>query len=328
MALRTLAVNAQMIAGLRDAQVVHSHTWYTNMAGHQAKIMYGAPHVITAHSLELRRPWKAEQLDSGYGVSSWIEDTAYRSADAVIAVSDWMRGDVLACHPFLDPARVFAVRNGIDTEEFHPTEERHALESYGIDPGRPIVLFVGRVSRQKGILPLLAAARWFNRDAQLVLCAGAADTVALADETAHALADLRSDRGAVFWISNLHDSAILRQLFAAATVFVCPSVYEPMGIVNLEAMACGTAVVGAEVGGIPEVVVDGETGLLVPYQADQPDLYISGLSDAVNAVLDDPAWAADLGRAGRKRAEEVFSWAQVARQTVKIYRYVSSEGAR
>lgn len=325
MALRTLSVNAEMTARLSDVHLVHSHTWYTNMAGHLTKTMYGVPHVITAHSLEVRRPWKAEQLDSGYGVSSWIEDTAYRSADAVIAVSEWMRGDVLACNPYLDPQRVFVVRNGIDTEEFHPTEERSALTRYGIQVDRPLVLFVGRVSRQKGILPLLAAAHQFNRDAQFVLCAGAPDTPELAEEVARAIAELRSERDSVLWIPDLHDSSVLRQLYAAATVFVCPSVYEPMGIVNLEAMACGTAVVAAKVGGIPEVVVHGETGVLVPYSDDS---YVGDLAESVNAVLDDPAWAAELGRVGCKRAGEMFSWTDVARRTVDVYRRVLNGDAR
>jgi alpha-maltose-1-phosphate synthase len=323
MALRVLEVNARMAASLGGVDVLHSHTWYTNMAGHFAKTMHGTPHVITAHSLEVRRPWKVEQLDSGYGVSSWIEDVAYRSADAVIAVSEWMRSDVLSCNTFLDPERVFAIRNGIDTTQFFPTSERSALARYGIDPARPIVLFVGRVSRQKGILPLLEAAKSFAPGAQIVLCAGAADTPELAKEAADALAGLRRARDGVFWIPSLHDSAILCQLFAAATVFVCPSVYEPMGIVNLEAMACATAVVASAVGGITEVVVDGETGLLVAYDPDDPAAHVRGLAASVNAVLDDPAWAAQLGLAGRKRAEEEFSWAGVARQTADVYGLVA-----
>lgn len=324
MALRVLAVNAQMVPWLADRQVLHSHTWYANMAGHFAKVMYGIPHVITSHSLEVRRPWKIEQLNSGYGISSWIEDTAYRAADAVIAVSEWMRADVLRCNPFLDPARVHAIRNGIDIDQFYPTKEGGALTGYGIDPDRAIVLFVGRVSRQKGILSLLRAAYGFDPRSQLVVCAGTADTPELAAEAAQALGDLRTVRDDVFWIPSLHDTAILRQLFAAATVFVCPSVYEPMGIVNLEAMACATPVVASEVGGIPEVVVHGETGLLVPYDPDDPEPYVTRLTEAVNAVLNDPAWAAEMGRAGRKRAEEEFSWAGVARQTVDVYRTVAA----
>jgi alpha-maltose-1-phosphate synthase len=326
MALRVLAVNAQMAARLADRQVLHSHTWYTNMAGHFAKVMYGIPHVITSHSLEIRRPWKIEQLDSGYGVSSWIEDTAYRAADAVIAVSEWMRADVLRCNPFLDPERVYAIRNGIDVDRFFPTAERAALIGYGIDPDRPIVLFVGRVSRQKGILSLLRAAYGFDPRAQLVVCAGAADTPELAAETKRALGELRTARD-VFWISGLHDPVVLRQLFAAAKVFVCPSIYEPMGIVNLEAMACGTPVVASAVGGIPEVVVPGETGLLVPYDPADPGSHVAVLTESVNAVLADPEWAAELGRAGRKRVEEEFSWAGVARRTVGVYRTVLADAA-
>ena len=326
MALRVLDVNARMAAALGTVEVLHSHTWYTNMAGHFAKVMYGTPHVITAHSLEVRRPWKIEQLDSGYGVSSWIEDVAYRSADAVIAVSEWMRADVLSCNPYLDPDRVFAIRNGISTDQFYPTRQRDALPGYGIDPERPIVLFVGRVSRQKGILPFLEAARRFDPSAQIVLCAGAPDTPELADEVAASLAGLRLGRGGVVWIRNLHDPDVLRQLFAAACVFVCPSVYEPMGIVNLEAMACATPVVASAVGGIPEVVVHDETGLLVRYDPDDPAAHVTGLADAVNAVLGDPVWGAEMGEAGRKRAHEDFSWAGVAQQTVDVYRTVA--GAR
>jgi starch synthase len=324
MALRVLAVSAQMTPWQADREILHSHTWYTNLAGHYAKVMYGIPHVITSHSLEVRRPWKVEQLDSGYGISSWIEDTAYRTADAIIAVSEWMRADVLRCHPFLDPARVYAIHNGIDSDQFYPTAERDAVAGYGIDPDRAIVLFVGRVSRQKGILSLLRAAHGFDRGAQLVMCAGAADTPELAAETARALGELRMARDGVFWIPSLHDPAILRQLFAAATVFVCPSVYEPMGIVNLEAMACATPVVASRVGGIPEVVVDGETGLLVSYDPADSGRHVTLLTEAVNAVLRDPGWAAELGQAGRKRAEEEFSWAGVARRTVEVYRAVAA----
>jgi starch synthase len=321
MALRALELDARIAACCGDAQVLHSQTWYTNMAGHYGKIMYDVPHVITSHSLELRRPWKTEQPGSAYGMSLWIEDTAYRTADAVIAVSEWMREDVLECMPFLDPDRVFAIHNGIDTEVFHPTVERDALATYGIDPDRPIVLYVGRISPQKGILPLLAAAHRFTPSAQLVVCAGRADATELAAATER-LAALRATRDGVFWIPDLYDIAVLRQLFTAATVFVSPSIYEPMGIVNLEAMACATAVVASEVGGIPEVVAAGETGMLVPYRPDSPEEHAAGLADAVNSVVADPAWAAELGRAGRKRAEEVFSWDEVALRTLDVYRRV------
>lgn len=321
MALRAVTVSAHMVPGLAEADVVHSHTWYTNLAGHLANQMYSIPHVITAHSMELRRPWKAEQLHSGYGVSSWIEDCAYRAADAVIAVSAWMRRDVLECLPFLTEDRVFAIRNGIDTSVYYPTDDRDALDQYGISPDRPVVLFVGRVSRQKGLLPFLAAARRFRSDTQIVLCVGAADTTELGAEVDVAVDDLRHERGDVIRIAGLHDPATLRQLFSAASVFVCPSLYEPMGIVNLEAMACGTAVVASAVGGIPEVVVDGETGVLVPYEVGER--FHDGLADAVNTVLDDPALAEQMGRAGRKRVEEAFSWHDVARDTVAVYRHVA-----
>lgn len=322
MALRALGANLSMVARFGGVDLLHSHTWYTNMAGHLGKIMYGVPHVITAHSLEVRRPWKAEQLDSGYRLTSWVEQTAYEHVDAVIAVSEWMRSDVLECNPFLDPARVHAIRNGIDPDAFFPTGDRSFLTAAGIDPLRPIVLFVGRITRQKGVGHLLAAAHHIDRSAQLVLCVAAADTPEIAAETSAAAAQLAKARGGVFWLTNVRTPELLRQLFSAATVFVCPSVYEPMGIVNLEAMACETAVVAARVGGIPEVVVDGETGVLVPFDAARPDNFRAGLATGVNELLADPARAAEMGRAGRKRVIAEFSWAAVAERTADVYRSV------
>ncbi|MFI9011313.1 glycogen synthase [Actinosynnema sp. NPDC053489] len=318
-ALATLSVDLEMAAALGDAQLAHSHTWYANMAGHLAKLLHGIPHVVTAHSLEPRRPWKAEQLGGGYRVSSWVERTAYEAADAVIAVSEGMRTDVLDCYPALDPARVHVVRNGIDTTAYHPVSETDALVRHGIDPDRPIVAFVGRITRQKGVGHLVAAAHRISADAQVVLCAGAPDTPEIAEETRLAVAGLAASRPGVFWIQQMLQPAEVRQILSRSTVFVCPSVYEPLGIVNLEAMACGTAVVASDVGGIPEVVDHGRTGLLVHYDEKDVEAYRTALADAVNEVLGDPARAAAFGEAGRARAVEEFSWATVAEQTVAVY---------
>jgi starch synthase len=290
------------------------------MAGHLAKILYGIPHVVTAHSLEPRRPWKAEQLGGGYRLSSWVEKTAYESADAVIAVSRGMRDDVLSCYPSLDPARVHVVHNGIDTEFYRPDPGRDAVVEAGVDPDRPIVVFVGRITRQKGLGHLVAAAHSISPDAQIVLCAGAPDTPEIAEETEKAVSELASARPGVIWVRRMLDTAEVRQLLSAATVFVCPSVYEPLGIVNLEAMACGTAVVASDVGGIPEVVEDGVTGTLVHYDEHDTDTFRSGIADAVNALLADPARAEAMGVAGRERAVREFAWEQAAERTVEIYR--------
>ncbi|MCS7479759.1 glycogen synthase [Umezawaea endophytica] len=319
-ALRTLSVDLEMAAAVAGAELVHSHTWYANMAGHLAKLLHGVPHVVTAHSLEPRRPWKAEQLGGGYRVSSWVEKTAYEAADAIIAVSEGMKLDVLACYPDLDPARVHVVRNGIDTEAYHPVTETDALVHHGIDPERPIVAFVGRITRQKGVGHLVAAAHHISPDAQVVLCAGAPDTPEIAEETRLAVAELAAVRSGVFWIQQMLQPAEVRQILSHAAVFVCPSVYEPLGIVNLEAMACGTAVVASDVGGIPEVVDHGKTGLLVHYDEADTSKYRAELADAINEVLADPAKAAAFGAAGRQRAVDEFSWSTVAEQTVDVYR--------
>jgi alpha-maltose-1-phosphate synthase len=323
-ALATLSADLEIAAALdREGarpDLVHSHTWYANHAGHLARLLLGVPHVVTAHSLEPRRPWKAEQLGGGYRVSSWVERTAYEAADAVIAVSAGMRADVLACYPALDPARVHVVRNGIDTAAYHPVAETDALTARGIDPDRPIVAFVGRITRQKGVEHLVAAAHHIDPAAQLVLCAGAPDTPEIAERTATAVAGLSAERGGVFWIQQMLQPAEVRQILSRAAVFVCPSVYEPLGIVNLEAMACGTAVVASDVGGIPEVVEDGGTGLLVHYDEADPAGFRAGLATAVNAVVGDPERAAAMGAAGRARAEREFSWTSVAEQTVEVYR--------
>ena len=321
-ALQTLGVDLSMVAGLggpHAIDIAHSHTWYANMAGHLAKILYGAPHVVTAHSLEPRRPWKAEQLGGGYRLSSWVERTSYESANAVIAVSAGMRTDVLDCYPALDPARVHVVHNGIDAVFYHPDPARDAVRAAGVDPDRPSVVFVGRITRQKGLGHLVAAAHHIDRDAQIVLCAGAPDTPEIAEETETAVKVLSESRPGVIWVRGMLPTADVRQLLSAATVFVCPSVYEPLGIVNLEAMACGTAVVASDVGGIPEVVADGETGLLVHFDEHRVDEFRTGIADAVNTLLADPARAAAMGAAGRIRAERDFTWETAAARTVEIY---------
>ncbi len=326
-ALSTLSTDLRMVNAAAGATVVHSHTWYTGMAGHLSALLHGIPHVLTAHSLEPMRPWKAEQLGGGYQVSLWVERTAVLGADAVIAVSAGMRKDVLAAYPTLDPARVHVVKNGIDTDVWYPAPpdpEESVLEELGVDPSRPIVAFVGRITRQKGVPHLVAAAHRFHPDVQLVLCAGAPDTPEIGAEVKSAVDALGAERSGVFWVRDFLPVHEIREILSAATVFVCPSVYEPLGIVNLEAMACGTAVVASDVGGIPEVVDDGVTGTLVHYDAEDPRGFEAGLADAVNALVEDPAKADGFGSAGRKRCIDDFSWARIAEQTLEIYRTVSS----
>ncbi len=318
-ALQTLGVDLSMVAALSGVDLVHSHTWYANMAGHLAKVLHGVPHAVTAHSLEPRRPWKAEQLGGGYRLSSWVERTAYEHADAVIAVSAGMRADVLDCYPALDPARVHVVHNGIDTDFYAPDPGRDAVRAAGVDPDRPSVVFVGRITRQKGLGHLVAAAHRIDPEAQLVLCAGAPDTPEIAAETEAAVAELASSRGNVVWVRRMLPTTEVRQLLSAATVFVCPSVYEPLGIVNLEAMACGTAVVASDVGGIPEVVDDGATGTLVHFDEHAVERFRTDLADAVNALLADPGRAAAMGAAGRERAVREFTWERAATRTAEIY---------
>jgi alpha-maltose-1-phosphate synthase len=316
--LRVFSEDLTMAEAAGDAAVVHSHTWYANLAGHLASLRYGIPHVVTVHSLEPLRPWKAEQLGGGYALSSWAERVAVESAAAVVAVSDGMRGDVLTAYPDVSADRVRVIRNGIDTVEYAPDPDTSALAKHGIDPSRPYVIFVGRITRQKGVPVLLRAAAALDPSAQLVLCAGAADTPALANEVSSLVAGLQATRSGVIWIPEMLPKQSVIQLLTHALMFVCPSVYEPLGIVNLEAMACSTAVVASRVGGIPEVVSGGETGLLVP--PDDP----ASLADAMNALLRDPGRADAFGRAGRARAVEEFSWDAVAVQTAALYAEVSS----
>ncbi|XHM64473.1 glycogen synthase [Streptomyces nigra] len=314
-ALRTFSVDLAMAAALDGRELIHSHTWYANLAGHLGKLQYGIPHVLTAHSLEPLRPWKAEQLGGGYALSSWAERTAVESADAVIAVSGAMREDILGCYPALDPNRVHVVHNGIDTALYRPDPRTDALARFGLDADRPYVLFVGRITRQKGVPQLLRAVRHIDPAVQVVLCAGAPDTPEIDREFRDLYEELSRVRASVHWIPQMLPRPEVIQLLTHATVFVCPSVYEPLGIVNLEAMACGTPVVASRVGGIPEVVEDGVTGLLVPLDDD----FESGLARALDAVAGDPEAARRMGEAGRERAVGEFGWDAVARRTVRLY---------
>jgi starch synthase len=312
-ALRTMSVDLAMAATVSGADLVHSHTWYANLGGHLAALLYGVPHVMTMHSLEPLRPWKAEQLGGGYALSCWCEKVAVESAAAVIAVSDGMRADVLAAYPAVAADRVHVIRNGIDSAEYAPDPGTAVLDRYGVDPARPAVIFVGRITRQKGVPVLLRAAASLAAEAQLVLLAGQPDTPELADEVTGLVTSLQQTRSGVIWIPEMLPKREVIQLLSHATVFACPSLYEPLGIVNLEAMACGTAVAGSRVGGIPEVVADGETGLLVP--PDDP----AELAAALNALLLDPARAVAMGAAGRKRAVAEFGWDAIAAQTAGLY---------
>ncbi|SCF29290.1 glycogen synthase [Micromonospora mirobrigensis] len=333
-ALRTMGVDLEMAAGCAGTDVVHSHTWYANLAGHTAKLLHGVPHVVTAHSLEPLRPWKAEQLGGGYALSSWCEKTAYEAADAIVAVSAGMRRDVLTAYPSVDPDRVRVVHNGIDTAQYSPDHGTDVVDRLGIDPARPSVVYVGRITRQKGLPYLLRAARELPADTQLVLLAGAPDTPDIAAEVEGLVAELRANRSGVVWVAEMLPKHEVIQVLTHATIFVCPSVYEPMGIVNLEAMACETAVVATATGGIPEVVADGETGLLVPIEQAgdgsgrplDPERFVADLAAGMNEVLGDPKRAQEFGLAGRRRAVEHFSWDAIAERTVEVYRSVGATG--
>jgi alpha-maltose-1-phosphate synthase len=312
-ALQVVSTDLSMAASVAGAELVHSHTWYANLAGHLASMLYGIPHVMTMHSLEALRPWKAEQLGGGYTVSSWCERVSAGSAAAVVAVSEGMRADILTAYPEIPAERIRVIRNGIDTVEYAPDPATDVLERYGVDPSRPYVIFVGRITRQKGVPVLLHAAAALVPEAQLVLLAGQADTPELLAEVTELVDGLRASRSGVLWIPEMLPKREVIQLLSHAAVFAIPSVYEPLGIVNLEAMACGTAVAGSRTGGIPEVVADGETGLLVPPgDAGQ-------LAAALNALLRDPARARAMGQAGRKRAVAEFGWPAIAAQTAALY---------
>jgi len=330
-ALRTMAVNLQMAGALEGAQLAHSHTWYANFAGHLGKLMYGIPHVMSSHSLEPLRPWKEEQLGGGYRVSSYVEETSAMTCDRIIAVSAGMRDDILRAYPGVDPKKVSVIYNGIDTQEYSPKSGSAALEKHGVDPKKPSAMFVGRITRQKGVVHLLEAAEHFDPDIQLVLCAGAPDTKELEAEVARLVEKLSQKRQGVIWIRDMLPRPEVIEMLSASTLFVCPSIYEPFGIVNVEAMGCGTAVVASAVGGIKEVVVEGETGHLVSYDGDDQgnpldaEKFARDFAEKVNAVAADPAYAARLGAAGRARAEEKFSWKNVAVQTVDLYRELVKE---
>jgi starch synthase len=327
-ALRTLGTDLTMAASCGGGDVVHSHTWYANLAGHVAKLLHDLPHVMTAHSLEPLRPWKAEQLGGGYALSSWVERTAMESADAVVAVSAGMRDDLLRCYPGVDPGRVHVVHNGIDPEEYQPDLGTHVLEQHGIDPDRPSVVFVGRITRQKGLPHLLRAALSLDPSVQLVLCAGSPDTDEILAEVSLLVEALRADRDSVVWIQQMLPKPDVIQILSHATVFACPSIYEPMGIVNLEAMACKVPVVATATGGIPEVVAEGETGLLVPIEQTDDGTgtpleaarFEADLAESISALVADPQRARTMGEAGRRRAVEQFSWAAVATRTLDLYR--------
>ena len=326
-ALQALSIDLTMAAGVAGADLVHSHTWYANLGGHLAKLIHGIPHVATVHSLEPMRPWKREQLGGGYAVSSFAEQTALEAADAVVAVSAAHLREILACYPALDPSRTSVIYNGIDADEYRPDPGTDVLERHGIDPERPSVVFVGRITRQKGLTHLLDAAAEIDPVAQLVLCAGAPDTPEIAAEIAAKLDGVREARGNVLWIEEMLPKLDVIQIVSHATVFVCPSIYEPMGIVNLEAMACGSAVVATAVGGIPEVVEDGVTGLLVPYEARadgtgtpvDPAGLAAGLAARINELLADSVRARAMGVAGRVRAVERFGWDVAAAETLALY---------
>ncbi len=319
-ALQTMSTDLAMVAACEGLDLVHSHTWYANFAGHVSKLLYDVPHVISAHSLEPLRPWKAEQLGGGYRVSSWVERTAYLAADAVIAVSHGMAEDVRTAYPELDPERISVIYNGIDADFYRPDADTDVVESLGIDPSRPYVTFVGRITRQKGVPHLLRAALAFDPSLQVVLLAGAADTADLKAETDAAIETLREARDGVVLVSEMLPRESVRQVLTHTLAFLCPSIYEPLGIVNLEAMACGSAVVASAVGGIPEVVVQGTTGLLVAYTPEDAAGFEATFADAVNALAGDPARASLMGAAGRRRAVESFGWPAIADQTVALYR--------
>jgi starch synthase len=320
-AIGTLGVDLEIVAATGGVDLLHSHTWYANFAGHLGALLHGVPHVLTAHSLEPLRPWKAEQLGGGYRVSSWVERTAYEAASRIIAVSHGMRADVLEAYPAVDPDRVAVVHNGIDTDVYRPDADTTALTEIGLEPGEPYVLFVGRITRQKGIVHLINAALAFDDDVRLVLCASSPDTPEIGAETSAAVERLRAERGetSVLWVQEQVSRPRLVQLFSHALAFVCPSIYEPLGIVNLEAMACETAVVASAVGGIPEVVVDGETGLLVPYEAGDAATFEQAFAAAVNTLAADPTRAQAMGVAGRERAVAQFGWDAIADQTIAVY---------
>ncbi len=315
-ALQALITDLNIAENLKDVDLVHSHTWYANMAGHFAKLLHGKPHVISAHSLEPDRPWKEEQIGGGYRISSWAEKTAYESADAIIAVSQGMRRDVLRAYPNLDPNKVHAILNGIDTEKYQPRPSAELLAKYGIN-GR-YAIFVGRITRQKGLAHLLRAWKEVNPEFGLILAAGSPDEPGIGKEVADAIAELQRDRTNVWWFEKMLPQDEVISLLSSADLFICPSIYEPLGIVNLEAMACETAVLASDVGGIPEVVANGETGELIHYEKDGAK-FEAAFTERINSLMADPEKLTKFGKAGRARAIANFSWDSIAKETVALY---------
>jgi len=326
-ALETFSLNLLQMTTLSAIDIVHTHTWYVSMAGFLAKKLYKIPFVLTTHSLEPLRAWKSEQLGSGYAMSSWMERTAILDADAVIAVSQGTRKDILRAYPDIDPSRIHVIYNGIDLDEYRQVPANDALERYGVDTRRPYVLFVGRITRQKGVTHLVDAIAYLPPDTQVVLCAGAPDTPEIAAEMRAKIDRAKTDHPHIIWIEKMLTKPEAIQLYSHAAVFCCPSVYEPFGIINLEAMACRAPVVASATGGILEVVVDGETGYLVPFEQDpvtsfplQPEKFSRDLAAKISELLSDPARAKRFGEAGRKRAEQTFSWTAIATQTIELYK--------
>lgn len=325
-ALEALSLNLTQIKSLQNVDVVHTHTWYVSMAGYLAKKLYGMPFVLTTHSLEPLRAWKAEQLGSGYAMSSWMEQTAILDADAIVAVSAGTKADILRAYPDVSPERIHVIYNGIDLAEYQKTSDTKALTDYGVDPSIPYVLFVGRITRQKGVTHLVDAIRYLPSGTQIVLCAGAPDTPEIAAELREKVETVRRDHPRIVWIEKMVTKLEVIQLYSNARVFCCPSVYEPFGIINLEAMACQAPVVASSTGGIKEVVVDGETGFLVPFDQDpvtsfptNPDQFARDLAARLTQLLDNPAQCHQFGQAGRRRVEDTFSWTAIAHQTISLY---------
>jgi starch synthase len=334
-ALEAMSLNLAQTQSLATIDIVHTHTWYVSMAGFLAKKLFGIPFVLTTHSLEPLRAWKAEQLGSGYAMSSWMERTAILDADAVIAVSKGTKDDIMRAYPEVDPERVHVIYNGIDLEEYQKTADTTALTKYGVDPASPYVLFVGRITRQKGVTHLVDAIHYLPADTQVVLCAGAPDTPEIAAEMREKVEEARALNPNVMWIEKMVTKPEAIQLYSNASVFCCPSVYEPFGIINLEAMACRAPVVASATGGILEVVVDGATGYLVPFDRDpvttfpsNPDKFARDLARKISELLADPEKAKRFGEAGRKRVEETFAWSAIADQTIELYRGLMKDSKR